>query len=287
MIRFSRFEVLQLAPKCLTLRWAVENIPAGYSEYITVLRAEAASGPWEPIVRELTAREYFHDHDANIYRPDVTVYYKLEGIVRQDEDPLHPGAPRDEQPIKPSGAAFLQYKPDAKANEIIRRQNLLLSGYNGIPGYFLIKRTWGSKCVMCYDPDLDKTLTSDCSVCFNTKYSGGYYQPMPGYCSADNTGRSEQLFEDGIKASDSKLQLWTTNTPELKKGDVWSDAQGKRWAVENIVLRTTRLRSVLRQVFIAVEIPAGDVIYKVPVPSVFELRRDRDYHVWTAKDRIL
>jgi len=273
MIRFNKLDVLQLAARSLSLRWELENIPAGYTEYLTIHRSESPEGPWEELATRVTGTDTYHDHRAEIYHPNVTIYYKITGVVENGTG--------DSQAIKESDVVHLQHKPDAIALNIIRQQRLLLRKKNGSPGYFLIRRTWGTKCTACYNESLDAVMSSDCSICFNTKYVGGYYTPVFAYCANTNIGKSEQRGE-GQSFFDTRQVFWATNSPELKKGDIWVDSTGTRWVIEKIQLQTTKLRTVLRQIFIADEIPASDVLYKIPVPSVFSLERDRGVHYWRA-----
>ena len=271
MTRFALFDVLQLAPRCLTLKWQLEDIQPGHTEHLTFYRSESPDGPWEPIGDSITGREAFHDHDANIYHPNVTVYYKIKGYT---ED-----AGGTTITIKDSKVEHLRFKPDRVALNIIRQQRLLLRKLNGTPGFFLIRKTWGAKCTACYNEKLDKVMTSDCGICYNTKYVGGYYEPVPGYCASSNKGKDQKGGED-MDFSTSRLALWTTNSPELKKGDVWVDAIGKRWIVDKIDTQTTKLRTVMRQLFVADEIPADDRIYEIPVPLVYSLEKLRERHYW-------
>lgn len=279
MIRFAEFDVYQLAPRCLTLKWNIENIPSGYTEYLTVHRSESPEGPWEPIKTDLTGREYFHDHDANIYNPMLAIYYKLTGLVSDGEDPP------DIQTIKESDVEHLRIRPDAKAREIIRRNNLLLEQYVGTPAYFLIRRTWGPRCTMCYDPELDKVTTSDCPQCFNTKFSGGFYEPILSYVANEAIGKS--LKDVGImKLAPGARPFWTTNFPELKRGDVMVDCQNVRWKIEDVGLQTIHLKAKMRQIFTAVQIPAGDILYDIEIPNVHQLKAIRDYHIWESIETV-
>ena len=275
MIRFSSFQILRLAPRCLSIKWEIENIPAGYTEYVTIYRSESPEGPWEPIAEELTDREYFHDWDALVRNPHVTVYYKMTGYVTDGE------VPPDTEDIKDSDVEHLRFKPEAKATEIARRMNLLLKQYIGIPVYFLIRKTWGPKCGYCYSKELDKPLTDNCPHCYNTQFYGGYYEPIAGYVANQNIDKESKDFEQ-IKLAPEETPFWTSNYPELKQGDVFVDSQGTRWRVQRFSLQTTRLRSKMRQVFTAVRIPPEDVIYEIEVPSLYELEPMRDYYIWES-----
>lgn len=275
MVRFKTLQVLQLAPLCLAVKWELENVPAGYTEVLKIHRAESPEGPWELIAENISNREYYLDWDANVHNPLVTVYYKVTGIITDG------GSPPDEEDIKDSSVEHLRMPQDAATLEIVRRFNLVLEQpYIGTPGYFLIKRTWGARCE-CYDTTLGKNMGSDCPRCFNTGLFGGYYTPIMGYVAEERNTKT--LARHGfINIAVDEQVLWTTNYPRLKVGDIHVDANNNRWALTKLARLNMRLHSVVKQIFVAKEIPHEDVIYKIHVDDVFRLEPVRDYFIWRS-----
>jgi len=270
MIRFSSFDVLVYVPDCLTLKWEIENIPAGYTESVNIFRSESPEGPWEPIASDVSAKEYYHDWGAHIDHPHVTVYYKLTGTVSDGGDP---------EDIKDSEVEHLQYEPDAITKEVLRKENLLLEQYVGFPVLFLVQRTWGPKCVACYDEVLGTGTSSTCEVCYNTKFTGGFYDPIPSYVAFSSAGKAEQTVGPIITGTDMR-SFWTTNYPDLKRGDVMIDPQNIRWKIEGVKMQTARLGAKMRQMFSAVKVPPEDVLSKLDVRNIKKLTPTRDYHIW-------
>lgn len=270
MIRFKTFDVLLYVTNAYTVRWEVENIPAGYTERINVFRSESRDGPWEPIASDITGKEYFHDWKARMRNPNITIYYKLTGYVTD-------GA--DTEDIKASKVEHFRYEADAVAQEMIRHNNLMLQFYSGFKCQVLIKKTWGPKCVACYDDVLSANTSSACEICFNTKFAGGFYDPILTYIAFTESG--QDLRDLGITTTSPDVRaFWTTNTPELKKSDVFVDNKNIRWKVDIIKMKTSRMGTTIRQLFSAVKIQPDDVLAKLDVRNIWKFTPKRDYHIW-------
>ena len=276
MIRFSDFDVLQYVTTCYTIKWAIENIPSGYVEKITIYRSESTGGPWEPIATGITGKEYYHDWTARKRNPNISIYYKLEGYVTDEGDP------EDTKTIKNSETKQLMFQPDAVALEMVRRNNLVLELYSGMPCMVLIKKTWGPMCTSCYDESLNTSTSSKCKVCYNTKYIGGYYDPMLVYIEMHESGKSDKNYA-GLRMAPDARRFWTTNVPELKMGDVFVDPSNTRWIIEDVDMQTARLGFIVRQLFTAVKVPSDDILSLYEVRNMKELKPVRDYHIWAEK----
>ncbi len=273
MVRFKTFDVLLYVTNAYTVRWEIENIPVGYTERVNIFRSESLDGPWEPIAEDITGKEYYHDWKARMRNPNITIYYKLTGYVTDG------GSPPDTEDIKDSGVEYFRYEADAIAQEMIRHNNLTLQFYSGFKCQVLIKKTWGPKCVACYDSVLSANTSSACEVCFNTKFAGGFYNPILTYIAFMENG--QDLKDLGVITTSPDIRpFWTTNTPELKKGDVFIDNKNVRWKIEVIKMKTSRLGTIVRQLFTAVKVPPDDVLSKLDVRNIWKFTPKRDYHIW-------
>jgi len=276
-VRFSAFDVLKYVNNAYTLKWEIENIPDGYTERVNVFRSESKDGPWEPLAADITGQEYYHDFNARMRHPELTIYYKLTGYVTDGGDPA------DTQDIKASDVEWFRYEPDAIAAEMIRRNNLLLQFYSGFKCMVLIRKTWGPHCVACHDDVLGAGTSSGCKECFNTKFHGGYYTPILTYIGFMEDGQERRNLQVLTTAPDVQ-QFWTTNMPELKKGDVFIDNKNQRWKIEVVKMKTTRMGTTVRQMFNAVKVPPDDVLTHLDVRNIWKFTPKRDYHIWIEKD---
>jgi len=275
-VRFRSFDVLKYVNDAFTLKWEIENIPAGFSERVNVFRSESQGGPWEPLASDISGKEYYHDFTARMRNPEVTIYYKLTGYVTDG------GAPPNTQEIKASRVEWFRQAPDAVAAEMIRRNNLLLQYYSGFKCMILVRRTWGPHCVACYDSVLGTGTSADCPECFNTKFHGGFYDPILTYVGFMEAGQARRDLQVLTTAPDVR-QFWTTNIPELKKGDVLIDNQNQRWKIEAVRMKTSRMGTTVRQMFNAAKVPPDDVLTRLDVRNIWKFTPKRDYHIWVEK----
>jgi len=270
MLKFKSFDILLYVTNAYTLKWEIEDIPPGYTESVNIFRSESSDGPWEPIAEGISGKEYYHDWTARMRNPDITIYYKLTGKVTNGVDT---------QDIRNSDVEYFRYEPDASAQEMIRRNNLVLQFYSGFKCQVLIKKTWGPMCVDCYDEVLSSNTSSSCETCYNTKFAGGFYDPILTYIAFTETGKERRDLQIVTTAPDMR-QFWTTNVPELKKGDVFIDNKNVRWKIEEIKMDTTRLGTIVRQLFTAVKVGPDDVLSKLDVRNIWKFTPKRDYHIW-------
>lgn len=273
MASISTFKVSYLQPKVITLQWSVSNIPAGYTEHVTVQRSESPEGPWETLQREISGAEYFQDYDARLMNSTATVYYRLEIELRHSTSPSI---------ALTSSVEWLRQKPTAIAREINRREQILLSKYAGEPAFLFIRRTWGAPCSACYDPALQKTLTSDCRKCFNTGIAGGFFAPIELYISRSPSGKMIQ--DLGLyKVENDQTIFWTSSTPTIKPGDLLVDSLGVRYNIEMVRIRGKLLGADLKQILLVMRIPADDTLYHLAVPEVNELVPYRGRFFWRPR----
>ncbi len=273
MASFSSFRVSYLQPKVITLHWSIDNIPPGYTEYITVQRSESPEGPWETLQREITGAEYFQDYEARLMNSTATVYYRLEVELRSDSGPSI---------ALTSPVEWLRQRPTAVAREINRREQLLLSRYAGEPSFVFIRRTRGPPCTACYDPGLQKTLVSDCRKCYNTGIAGGFFAPIELFISRAPSGK--MLQELGVyKVENDQTIFWTSSTPTIKPRDLLVDSMGVRYNVEMVRVRGKLLGADLKQILMVSRIPADDTLYHLAVVEVNELMPYRGRYYWRPR----
>ena len=154
------------------------------------------------------------------------------------------------------------------AREIIRKENLVLEKYTGIPGYLLKRKWFGTACPECTDTyGTGEPMDSTCTTCYGTGIAGGYYDPFDYTLSLEPEKRL-------TKINDQNGELMTVVTklgrglayPHIQYLDVWVDSQtDQRFYIHNIA-NVARLRNI--QLVVTMELrlaSADDVIYKIPI----------------------
>ncbi|MGV9199415.1 MAG: hypothetical protein ACOC4M_11430 [Promethearchaeia archaeon] len=177
---------------------------------------------------------------------------------------------------RPEG--FLYYKindellhmfqePNAYAKEIVRRDKWFLKSKRhsgGTSGYALIKRTDGEKCE-CWDEINQKATRSNCPTCYGTGMKNPYYKPLKMYFDFSPSKKVRIPSDTRVSTTSYNQQVWTTNEPLLKPGDLIT-FQGLRYRViSNITY--SRVGEYITKQFIPLEaISRSRPEYKVPLP---------------------
>jgi hypothetical protein len=110
-------------------------------------------------------------------------------------------------------------KIDKIANEIQRREYLLLSKFTGAKSFFFRKKTYGIRCPECWSPSEEKVMQDHCETCFGTGWEGGFYDPIPVFVQYDPTVANKQKTYQGV-TEPSQLGAWTISIPEMNSDDV-------------------------------------------------------------------
>lgn len=267
MLRFTKISVQGFDVDALTMSWEIEPAdPLAFNpldvEY-RVYRSNSPKGPFDLLTQAPLVDVYsFRDTSLNRRSLWRKFYYKVEATHVpsgwQGESIVH----RSE--VNPTKA-----KQILVALEIVRRERLLLKGIGNTPGFVgvpcavFLRRSFGQKCAECVNPVLGRGGVEKCTRCFNTRYVGGFYDPIPQHFNFSPSSQVLQVVNWG-EAQPSETDCWTTNFPLLTPGDVIIEPTNRRWRVER-VHTTERLRVPVRQIVRLSEINRSDVEYLIPV----------------------
>ncbi len=263
---FTETKVYCFDPDFLTIEWEFDDARLGY--IMSLYRSQSPEGPWVLLSDELANRNIYHDWEVNLNSFHNVHYYKL--VYHDEEGDVE------------SDSIFLANAPDAIAVDIARRMSLVLDLYNGNPVFFYLRRSWGPRCPNCWDQVTRKQTMSNCPVCYDTGYAGGFFDPIQGYVTNFNPTKELQ-FKQLYEKEPEIYTFWTNNYPLLKPRDIFVDNMNNRWVIK-VVQTTQKMGSILRQNFSAVRVNKKDIIYKIDVPNFGEFNPIRNYHVWSFKE---
>ena len=108
---------------------------------------------------------------------------------------------------------------ELRAQEITRRETVLLNSFNGIDSYIFRRMYFGQRCPNCWDPNIEKVTQDHCPVCLGTSFTGGYYPGIPTKICYDISPNSTTLTYLG-KMETNQTSCWTINTPEVSTLDL-------------------------------------------------------------------
>lgn len=156
--------------------------------------------------------------------------------------------------------ATLDTKPDYVTREVIRRKNIGVSNsYGGEKFVILKRRTMGDLCPNCWDTILGSRNIDDCPVCYDTGFSGGYYEPIQaqGMMTA-SIKRSQMMLWGDYRPGDAVIYF--TCFPHVTSKDIIIDQKNRRWEV--IQVRTVEKgQYIIEQDCQSRKVMSDDVIY--------------------------
>jgi hypothetical protein len=131
---------------------------------------------------------------------------------------------------------------------------------------FLLQRKHnGQLCPLCYDKIRKRASDSNCSVCYSTKYVGGYYSPVTIYTSLLNSaGKTNEFTINKDSESLAPIQLWISNFPLIRVNDVLVDRNNDRFIVTNWQ-PTYKDYYLIKQIVQVQKIPKADIVYTFPI----------------------
>lgn len=154
------------------------------------------------------------------------------------------------------------------ALEIVRRNDLLLKRFVGLRAYLMTKSTSGSRCPSCWDTIKERRTKSHCSSCGDTGWDKGLSTPLPLFVSSSASLESKTV---SVLGTDENIQrqLWTTNYPLIKPGDILVLDAKEIYRVETVNLTNFRETVVSQQ--LGVSLMEKDREYNnIPLPDFDE-----------------
>lgn len=132
------------------------------------------------------------------------------------------------------------------ANEISRRENLMLRKYLGVPAMLFKRRTYGARCNSCWDPATEKVVRSSCDDCCGTSFKGGYHKGILSYFQFEPSSKDVQHTHFG-KLESNQSSCWTTSLPIIDPEDILVRLEDYRLFYVAQVRQTEMQSATLRQ----------------------------------------
>lgn len=108
---------------------------------------------------------------------------------------------------------------EIRAQEVTRRETVLLETFNGVESYIFRRMYFGQRCPNCWDPNIEKVTQDHCPVCLGTSFTGGYYPGIPTKLCYEISPNNTSLTYLG-KMETNQTSCWTINTPEVSTLDL-------------------------------------------------------------------
>lgn len=156
---------------------------------------------------------------------------------------------------------------ELRAKEIQRRESLLLSKFTGVDSYIFKKRTFGKRCNVCWDTELEKVTQDHCQTCLGTSFVGGYFPGFKTKIQYDPTPNQSVLASQGI-IEQNTIPAWTIGYPKIDTFDIIFRIPDSSMYRVNVI-QTTELQSVLvRQMLQITELDKESVEFNLVYKAI-------------------
>jgi len=253
---------------CVIVSWWIRPTNEDLEQAIvTVSRGYSIEGPFESIANVPGTQQYFRDSGALIRDKWREVYYKLR-VTSPDGS------------VDESEAFGVASQPTLETIATRRRTDLALK-FEGVPCLIYVRRGEGTRCPDCWDPALQKVVSSTCSRCFNTGRLGGFYSPILTQVKINPATKVNEPGDTLRQLSQTSAMcsfLPTVNPRDL----IYEVNKGKRWRIVTVTPTEHHRVTIHQDINAMMEINPGDVEHKLPIPSgmvpvIKEWRDERRY----------
>lgn len=248
----------------LDISWEIADTTENLADYTyRVQRSESPAGGFENVSKVPLPGStfFFRDKTVDLFSKWRIFYYRIE--VQHTTGAGETGY---------SPVSYLGVQPDRNALEMMRQQQLQLRSAIGAPVLIFKRRTSGPHCPQCFDHVRKRSTDSDCTFCFNQRYSGGYLAPIPTFINFSSSRKVRQLAQV-TEGDPNEKTIDMTGYPIMQQSDLIVDAVNRRFRVEFVDQHEKQL-FVFRQILRVSHIPITDVVYKLPIDaSLFPNRR--------------
>jgi hypothetical protein len=254
MLEFASIDVSVFNLDYLVVSWAIKPTTETIPDYrFSVWRSNSHGGDFKRVVDDLTDTFVYKDPKVKLRSKKRQYFYKVS--VYDNSNPSVEVFSDVETHPK---------KPDVLALEIIRRNDLLLKNFVGVDSYHYARRDWGQRCPECWDYIKQRKVKSNCMVCFNTGFIGGFHTPVSARINFNPS--TKMIRHAQFEMEPNQTAAWMSNFPIVNPKDVIVEDGRKRWRVVN-VNRTEKLRMPVHQVLQLTRINQNDVEYDLYIPE--------------------
>jgi len=254
MLAFDRIWIDCYNLDYVVVNWAIKPTNEDISLYhFSILRSDSPDSNFAEVYNGLVNVFSYKDTSANLYSKWRKFFYKVRCILISDPTKFVDS-------LVESNAT----KPDPIAVEIIRRNNLLLKNFVGVPSVVYIRRSWGQHCPNCWDEIKQRKTQSNCAVCYNTGYVGGFFDPVE--VNVNYNPSPEMIRQAHFEQQIDTTTAWMSNYPPISPKDVIIENGRKRWRVVQ-VSKTEKKRLLVHQIFSLAQINLNDIEYKLVMPE--------------------
>lgn len=223
------------------------------------LTSARTADDWEDVGSSMVNSFYALDDAQRMYGKSLEVHYRVKLTTSL-------GTYYSDSAAITSGIAFRDW---LKVREMLRQKSKALKKGDGIQGYLLKARRFGTRCTNCLDALTGEPTNSYCQVCYGTQFLSGYYAAVPDYYLIRELGQDREELDGGQQVSTTKPVVRpgiAVGLPYLNSRDVFVEKNsGLRWFIQSAKENSQWRGYPLEWTLELRQAPFTDNIYNVPL----------------------
>jgi len=225
---FSKAWIVPDVSGGIAVQWRLfpsNSLTAPYNFYVD--RAESA-GEWSrlntgsPVVDDTVYVDTEAPLTHLVTLPDA--WYRvvlMQGVTEYESDPI-------------TGIGAVSASDWRLVREAVKSQARLISNFTGIPGWLFRRRHLGEHCTLCWDSQLERTANTQCTGCYGTGFTGGFYTgfSFPLLRQKISPLMKDETVMEGF-VSNRDMVATSQAVPQVLPEDVWMHGvTGDHYAVK-------------------------------------------------------
>ncbi len=262
MLTVSSLTVQSYDFQSLTLSWEFETTSENLADYyLDIYRSETPEPTSDfSIVGSGVSTTAYSYTDTTIsgynLRQHHTWYYRLkvvEAAMPTNTSWSDPG--------------HFSYAPDPQAKRMLHVKGVGIKKY----GRFvkILKQRHGATetatatCPDCWDSMLGRLTDDNCTTCYNTGITSGYYDPIDVYAAVNYRPKQNQITPFGLWQQNDALMDFL-NYPVIEPDDLIVDPLNKRWKVKQVITYDKGLTLISQRCHVSLQ-EKENPVYQVEV----------------------
>lgn len=267
-LEFTDTDVIILATDKMArilVKWKIKKTTQDLSNvFFDVYRGESPTEMVKVNTHKLESNQIYEYTDDTVILRSINknYYYKVVAVDYFNGTPV--------QNFE-SQTTTWQGKLDLVGLYIVEEHLFAFRYLYGTPGMLFKKKSEGVRCNVCWDNVIKRITKSNCTSCFGTGFTGGYYKSSSHWMNFSPDPTSAQVTEFGVREP-SQNDVQFVNYPLLQMGDIILEVEPFRfWRVIG-VSGAEKNRNTLLQVARLDEINKADIEQQVQVNSVERMK---------------
>lgn len=258
--------LLPLFPRGVFLQWDLINPTEVGSYSFSVYRSGSPEGPWETLLAGGVDVYNYNDVLPSTSTQDAGAINQLSLVrgIYYRVVVVPPSGTDNQVEVSSIVEPRLDGPQRLLKRKILRDESLMLKKLNGVEIAVIKRMHWGPRCTKCWDKTTKTVTRANCTTCFGTGFSPGYFTPVITLGRRGTLPAAKQIAPQGV-AEYRPTQVTILDAPRVEPDDILVFLKdNRRFLVKSVI--QTELKTVgVHQKFEVSELARSSIEYRLVV----------------------